>query len=130
LRCRNRDSLLPFWKRKILLSERTKSLPCNHRMFRQPGFLTRLATSVRKCNHSGECVSEDEGVEKGREPSHPPSVASVPATGISSVGKTTASICLAILLYGMCFVVFFSCALHPPLSGLLLACALPGTAGV
>ena len=28
LRCRKSDSDLPFWKRKILLSPRTKSLPC------------------------------------------------------------------------------------------------------
>lgn len=28
LRWRKRDSLLPFWKRKTLLSPRTKSLPC------------------------------------------------------------------------------------------------------
>lgn len=29
LRCRKRDSDLPFWNRKILLSPRTYSLPCN-----------------------------------------------------------------------------------------------------
>lgn len=47
LRWRKRDSLLPFWKRKILLSARTKILPCGHMSaIAQPHVFLHIAASL------------------------------------------------------------------------------------
>jgi hypothetical protein len=48
LRWRNRDSVLLFWKRKILLSPRMYSLPCSVRQRLSP-IARRQCPSARRC---------------------------------------------------------------------------------